>query len=65
MEGDMITLPPARVLDKNQGYFWSEARQQADRGASEDIAQGRVRSFHHAEDIIAADEAGDARCCCF
>jgi hypothetical protein len=65
MEGDTITLLPARVLDKNQASFWSEARQQADRRASEDIAQGRVRSFNDAEDLIATLEAGDARCCCF
>lgn len=59
-EGDTITLVPKRLVDKTQAYFWSEEWQQAEREASEDIAQGRVRSFDDVEALIAALEAGEA-----
>ncbi len=57
LEGDTITLVPKRLVDKSQAYFWSEAWQQAEREASDDIAQGRVRSFSDVEALIAALEA--------
>jgi len=60
IEGDTITLVPKRLVDKSQVYFWSEAWQQAEREASEDIAQGRVRSFDDVEALITALEAGEA-----
>jgi AbrB family looped-hinge helix DNA binding protein len=60
IEGDTITLVPKRLVDKSQAYFWSDAWQQAEREASEDIAQGRVRSFSDVEALIAALEAGEA-----
>ncbi len=60
IEGDTITLVPKRLVDKSQTYFWSEAWQQAEREASEDIAQGRVRSFDDVEALITALEAGEA-----
>ena len=60
IEGDTITLVPKRLVDKSQAYFWSEAWQQAEREASEDIAQGRVRSFNDVEALITALEAGEA-----
>jgi len=49
---------PKRLVDKSQAYFWSEAWQQAEREASDDIAQGRVRPFSDVEALIAALEAG-------
>lgn len=60
IQGETITLVPKRLVDKSQAYFWSGAWQQAEREASEDIAQGRVRSFNDAEALIAALEAGEA-----
>jgi AbrB family looped-hinge helix DNA binding protein len=60
IEGDTITLVPKRLVDKSQAYFWSDAWQQAEREASEDIALGRVRSFSDVEALIAALEAGKA-----
>jgi AbrB family looped-hinge helix DNA binding protein len=60
IEGDTITLVPKRLVDKSQAYFWSEAWQQAEREASEDIAQGRVQPFDKVEALIAALEAGEA-----
>jgi AbrB family looped-hinge helix DNA binding protein len=60
IDGDMITLVPKRLVDKSQAYFWGEAWQQAEREASEDIAQGRARSFNDVEALITALEAGEA-----
>jgi AbrB family looped-hinge helix DNA binding protein len=60
IEGDTITLVPKRLVDKSQAYFWSAGWQQAEREASEDIAQGRLRSFNDVEGLIAALEAGEA-----
>ena len=60
MEGDTITLVPMKRVEKTQTYFWSEAWQRAEREASDDIGQGRVRSFNTVEGLIAALEAGEA-----
>ena len=60
LDGDTIILVPKRLVDKSQAYFWSEAWQQAEREASEDIAEGRVRSFHDVEALITALDAGEA-----
>jgi AbrB family looped-hinge helix DNA binding protein len=60
LQGDTITLVPKRLIDKSQAYFWSEPWQGAEREASEDITQGRVRSFDDVEALIAALEAGEA-----
>jgi AbrB family looped-hinge helix DNA binding protein len=59
-DGDVITLVPMSLLDKSQAYFWSEAWQQAERQASEDIAQRRVRSLNDVEALVASLEAGEA-----
>jgi len=59
LEGDTITIVPKRQVDKSQGYFWTEAWQEAEREASEDIAQGRVRSFNNVEALVAALQAGE------
>jgi AbrB family looped-hinge helix DNA binding protein len=60
IEGDTITLVPKKLVDKSQAYFWSDAWQQAEREASEDITQGRVRSFKDVDALMAALEAGKA-----
>ena len=60
IEGDTINLVPKRLVDKSQAYFWSEAWQQAEREASEEFVQGRVRPFSDVEALLAALEAGEA-----
>ena len=60
IEGDTITLVPKRLVDKSQAYFWSEAWQQAEREASEEFVQRRVRPFSDVEALLAALEAGEA-----
>lgn len=60
MEGDTITLVPMKLIEKTQTYFWSEAWQRAEREASDDMGQGRVRSFNNVEGLIVALEAGEA-----
>jgi len=60
IEGDTITLVPKKLVDKSQAYFWSEAWQRAEREASEDIGEGRVRAFDDVEALITALEAGEA-----
>ena len=60
IEGDTITLVPKKLVDKSQAYFWSETWQGAEREASEDIAEGRVRTFDDVEALITALEAGEA-----
>jgi len=60
IEGDTITLVPKKLVDKSQAYFWSDTWQQAEREASEDITQGRVRSFKDVDALIAALDAGKA-----
>ena len=60
IEGDTITLVPMKLVEKTQTYFWSEAWQRAEREASDDMGQGRVRSFNTVEGLIVALEAGEA-----
>jgi AbrB family looped-hinge helix DNA binding protein len=56
LEGDHIVLTPKRLIDKSQTYFWSEAWQQAEQEAQDDIAQGRIESHESVDDLIAALE---------
>jgi len=60
IEGDTITIIPKKLVDKSQAYFWSDAWQQAEREASEDITRGRVRTFEDVDALIAALDAGKA-----
>lgn len=60
IEGDTISLVPKRLVDKSRAYFWGEARQQAEREASQDLADARVPAFDDVEDLIRALEAGEA-----
>lgn len=49
---DVIVLRPKKLVDSSQAYFWSEDWQNAEREASEDIAEGRVHEFADVEDLI-------------
>ena len=54
LEGENIVLTPKKLIDKSQAYFWSEAWQQAERAAEEDISEGRVTAYETVDDIIVA-----------
>jgi bifunctional DNA-binding transcriptional regulator/antitoxin component of YhaV-PrlF toxin-antitoxin module len=52
VEDDAIVLRPKKLIDSSQAYFWTEEWQAAERTASADIAQGRVRKFRSADAMI-------------
>lgn len=54
LEGENIVLTPKKLIDKSQAYFWTEAWQQAEREAEEDIAEGRVTAYETVDDLIVA-----------
>jgi AbrB family looped-hinge helix DNA binding protein len=54
LEGENIVLTPKKLIDKSQAYFWTEAWQQDEREAEEDIAEGHVTAYETVEDLIAA-----------
>jgi len=60
LEGESIILRPKRLVDKSQAYFWSVYWQKAEREASEDIAEGRVREYDDVEALIYDLESGEA-----
>ncbi len=55
---DSIVLTPKKLVDKSQAYFWSPARQAAEREASEDIAAGRVHEARDVDDLITRLDKG-------
>ncbi len=52
IEDDRAVLAPKKLVDKSQAYFWSQAWQEAEREASEDIRAGRTRSFDSVDKLI-------------
>jgi AbrB family looped-hinge helix DNA binding protein len=60
VDRETVILTPKRLVDKSQAYFWSDAWQQGEREANEDIAEGRVGKFRNVEELITALEAGKA-----
>lgn len=54
---DSIILTPKVLIDKSQAYFWSPEWQAAEHEASADIAEGRVREFDNADDLVASLQA--------
>lgn len=60
VDRETIILTPKKLVDKSQAYFWSDAWQQGEREANEDIAEGRVSGFGSVEELITALEAGEA-----
>ena len=53
VEDGVIVLRPKKLIDASQAYFWTEEWQAAEREASADIAAGRTKRFHSAEELIA------------
>ena len=58
LSGDDIILTPKKLIDASQAYFWTLSWQEAEREADEDVADGRVREFDNAEDLIASLREG-------
>jgi AbrB family looped-hinge helix DNA binding protein len=56
---DHLVLVPKRVIDKGQTYFWSDAWQEGEREAEEDLRQGRVGRFESLDELIADLDAKD------
>ena len=53
LEEDRLVLLPKQVIDKSQASFWTEAWQEGEREAEEDLRAGQVERFETLEDLIA------------
>ncbi len=53
LEQDRLVLLPKQVIDKSQAYFWTEAWQESEREAEEDLRTGQVKRFETLENLIA------------
>lgn len=67
VEGDLIevslvdqhvVLVPKKLIDANQAWFWTEAWQEGEREAEEDLRAGRTKRFDSMESLIADMDAG-------
>jgi AbrB family looped-hinge helix DNA binding protein len=54
-----LKLLPKQVIDKDQAYFWTDAWQEGEREAEQDLRQGRIEQFETLEALIADLEAED------
>ena len=52
IDGQLL-LVPKQVIDKDQAYFWTEAWQEGEREAEEDLRQGRTEQFESLEALLA------------
>jgi antitoxin MazE len=52
-EGGGLELIPQHTVDAAQAWFWSERWQSMEREADADIAEGRVKQFDSADDLLA------------
>jgi bifunctional DNA-binding transcriptional regulator/antitoxin component of YhaV-PrlF toxin-antitoxin module len=50
--GGRVEMVPARLIPKDQLWFWTPEWQKKEREADEDIAQGRVKEFESVEELI-------------
>ncbi len=50
--GDRIELVPLAMIPRDQLWFWTPEWQAGEREVDEDIAAGRVETFHSAEELI-------------
>lgn len=50
---DHLILVPKKLIDKSQAYFWTLEWQATERGAQEDIEEGRIEEFEFVDDLIA------------
>ncbi len=53
LEKDRLVLLPKQVIDKSQAYFWTEAWQEGEREAEEDLRTGQVKRFETLGNLIA------------
>ena len=53
LEEDRLVLLPKQVIDKSQAYFWTEAWQEGEREAEENLRTGQVKRFETLENLIA------------
>jgi len=51
---DGILLRPQRVIDADQAWFWTPEWQAKEREADEDLAAGRMETFHSGEEFLDA-----------
>ena len=59
MVDNHLILVPKRVIDKDQAYFWSDAWQEGEREAEDDLRQGRVERFETLDELVADLDAED------
>lgn len=50
--GGRVELIPASLIPREQLWFWSEEWQRKEREADEDIAQGKLKSFETADELL-------------
>jgi bifunctional DNA-binding transcriptional regulator/antitoxin component of YhaV-PrlF toxin-antitoxin module len=50
--GGRVEMVPARLIPKDQLWFWTSEWQKKEREADDDIGQGRVREFESVEELI-------------
>lgn len=47
-----VVLHGLKMIPASQAWFWTESWQEGERQASEDIAEGRVDTFHSSETFL-------------
>lgn len=52
VEDDKAVLLPKKIVDKSQSYFWTKEWQEAEKEASEDIKDGRVKAFDNVDELM-------------
>ena len=50
--GGRLEMIPARLVPKDQLWFWTHEWQKKEREADDDIARGRVKEFESVEELI-------------
>jgi AbrB family looped-hinge helix DNA binding protein len=62
-EDGQTVVAPAKVIDPEQAWFWTERWQKMEREVQEDFDNGRYREFDNMDDLIAwlnsPDDEGD------
>lgn len=52
VEDDKAVLLPKKIVDKSQAYFWTREWQEAEKEASDDIKEGRVKTFDNIDELM-------------
>jgi hypothetical protein len=50
--GRRVEMIPARLVPRDQLWFWTSEWQKKEREADEDIAAGRLKEFESVEDLL-------------